>query len=170
MMSTQVRVTAADGKPTTYYIRQTAGRLVDLPFDIRVFFCKRHPREQSPAYFMSTDLTRSAQQLLQGYRGRWSCEVDNFYLKTQAGLTDFRVHSYEAVDKYIVVVLLAWAYVERCFATERSAQIKTYGDVIRRHRDEHAIDWLTGALQMLKETGDIGQVLRRFLRLDPAPA
>jgi hypothetical protein len=44
---------------------------------------------------------------LQGYRGRWSCEVDNFYLKTQAGLIDFRVRSYEAVDKYIVVVLLA---------------------------------------------------------------
>jgi len=167
---TQVRVTAADGKPTTYYIRQTAGRLVDLPFDVRVFFSKRHPREQSPAYFMSTDLTRSAQQALQGYRKRWSCEVDNFYLKTQAGLTDFRVHSFEAVDKYIVVVLLAWAYVERCFATERSAQIKTYGDIIRRHRDEHAIDWLTGALQMLQETGDIGQVLQRFLRLDPAPA
>jgi hypothetical protein len=36
------------------------------------------PREKSPAYFMSTDLTRSAQQALQGYSGRWSCEVGNF--------------------------------------------------------------------------------------------
>lgn len=167
---TQVRVTAADGKPTTYYVRQTVGRLVDVPFDVRAFFSKRHPREQSPAYFMSTDLTRSAQQALQGYQGRWSCEVDNFYLKTQMGLTDFRVRSYEAVDKYIVVVLLTWAYVERRFSQERSAQIKTYGDIIRRHRDEHAVNWLTGALQMLQKTGDIQQVLQHFLRLDPSPA
>jgi len=166
---THVRVTAADGSPTTYYVRQTTGRLVDVPFDVRVFFSKRHPREQSQAYFMCTDLTRSAQQALQGYRGRWSCEVDNFYLKTQAGLIDFRVRSYEAVDKYIVVVLLAWAYVERRFACERSAQIKTYGDIIRRHRDEHAVDWLTGALLMLQDTGDIQQVLQHFLRLHLSP-
>ena len=59
---THVRVTAADGKRSTYYLRETTGRLVDIPFDVRVFFSKRHPREKSPAYFMSTDLTRSAQQ------------------------------------------------------------------------------------------------------------
>lgn len=161
---TQVRVTAADGKISTYYVRQATGRLTDLPDEVRVFFSKRHPREKSPAYFMCTDLTRSAQQALQGYRGRWSCEVDNFYLKTQLGLADFRVRAYEAVDKYLVVVTLTWAYVERRFACERSPQIKTYGDIIRRHREEHAVDWLTGALTMLSKTGDMQLVLHRFLR------
>jgi hypothetical protein len=163
-------VHAADGTATTYFVRDTTGRLADLPDEVRVFFSKRHPREKSPAYFMSTDCTRSAQQALQGYHGRWSCEVDNFYLKTQMGLTDFRVRAFEAVDKYIVVVLLTWAYVERRFATERSAQIKTYGDIIRRHRDEHARDWLTGALEMQQATGDVQQVLQHFLRLTPQPA
>jgi len=167
---TQVRVTAADGNQTTYFVRQTTGRLEKLPFIVRVFFSKRHPKEKSSAYFMSTDLTRSAQQALQGYSGRWSCEVDNFYLKTQLGLTDFRVQSYEAVDKYMVVVLLTWAYVERRFEQERSAQIKTYGDLIRRHRDEHALAWLTSALQMMQETNDMQQVLQRFLRLDTISA
>ena len=57
-------------------------------------------------------------------RRRWSCEVANFYLKTQLGLGDFRVQSYSAVDKYMVVVLLTWAYVEQRFVTERSAQIQ----------------------------------------------
>jgi len=112
---THVAVTAADGKKRTYYVRQTIGRLEKVPCDVRVFFSRRHPREKSLAYFMSTDLTRSAQQALQGYGGRWSCEVVNFYLKTQLGLADFRVQSYQAVDKYLVVVLLTWAYVERRF-------------------------------------------------------
>lgn len=160
---THVRVTAAGGNKTTYYVRQTTGRLANVPFDVRVFFSKRHPREKSQAYFMCTDLTRSAQQALQGYNGRWSCEVVNFYVKTQLGLADFRVRSYEAVDKYMFVVLLTWAYVERRFEQERSHQIKCYGDLIRRHRDEHARQWLTGALHMVLETGAIEPVLERFL-------
>jgi len=167
---THFQVTAADGKATTYYVRQTTGRLQKVPFDVCVFFSKRHPREKSPAYFMSTDITRSAQQALQGYSGRWSCEVGNFYLKTQLGLSDFRVRAYEAVDKYMVVVLLTWAYVERRFEQERSAQIKTYGDLVRQHRDEHAIEWLTGAVKMMQETGDIQQVLHCYLRLEPVSA
>lgn len=86
---TRVRVTAADEKGATYYVRDTTGRLAAIPIPVRVFFSRRHPREKSPAYFMCTDLTRSAQWVLQGYRRRWSCEVDNFYLKTQLGLTEF---------------------------------------------------------------------------------
>jgi hypothetical protein len=166
---TPVRVTTAEGEQT-YYVRRQDGRLAEVPYDLRVFFSKRHPREKSPAYILCTDLACSAKQALQGYAWRWSCEVVNFYLKTRLGLADFRVQSYEAVDKYMVVVHLAWAYVEQRFAQERSAQVKTYGDLIRRHRDEHAVTWLTAAIQMAVETGDTQAVLKRFLRLDELPA
>jgi DDE superfamily endonuclease len=161
---TRVRVTAADGHRTTYYAREAVGRLSRLPFDVRVIFSKRHPRARSWAYFLSTDLARSVGQTLRGYGGRWSCEVVNFYVKTQLGLADFRVRSFEAVDRYVVVVQLAWAYVERRYAAERSAQIRSYGDLMRRHREEHAEAWLTAALQEAISTGEIGPVLRRFLR------
>ena len=70
----------------------------------------------------------------------------------------------------MVVVHLAWAYVEQRFALERSAQVKTYGDIIRQHRDEHAIIWLTEAIEMAIETGDTDLVLQRFLRLEAQPA
>jgi hypothetical protein len=166
---TRVRVTTADGDQK-YYVRRQDGRLADVSYDVRVYFSKRHPREKSPAYIVCTDLSCSAKQTLQGYAWRWSCEVVNFYLKTQLGLADFRVQSYEAVDKYMVVVHLAWAYVEQRFALERSAQIKTYGDIIRQHRNEHAIVWLTEAIEMAIETGDTDLVLQRFLRLEAQPA
>jgi hypothetical protein len=160
---TPVTVTAADGKKTTYLVRDLIGRLEELAFDVRVFVSRRHYRDNHPAYFLSTDLTLPASKALQGYGRRWTCEVDNFYLKRQVGLADFRVQSYEAVEKWCAVVQLAWAYVEWRFAQERSAQIRCPADLIRRHRDEHTRDWLTGALQMVLDTGSIDAVLERFL-------
>ena len=157
-------VTAADGKTTTYYVRDAVGRLSKLPFDVRVMFSKRHPRARSWAYFASTDLARSVVETLRGYGGRWSCEVVNFYTKTRLGLADFRVRSYEAVERYVVAVHLAWAYVEERLARERSAQIRCYGDVIRRHRDDHAVAWLRAAVEQGIRTGDVESVLNRFLR------
>ena len=161
---TPVRVTAADGSATTYYVRDAVGRLSKVPFDVRVMFSKRHPRARSWAYFASTDLARSVVETLRGYGGRWSCEVVNFYTKTRLGLADFRVRSYEAVERYVVAVHLAWAYVEERFARERSAQIRCYGDVLRRHRDDHAAAWLRAAVEQGIRTGDIEAVLNRFLR------
>src|SRR5215210_2918544 len=134
---TPVTVTAADDKKTTYLVRDLTGRLEDLAFDVRVFASKRHPRDHRPAYFASTDLTLPAAKALQGYGRRWSCEIDNLYLKLPLGLADFRVQRYEAVEKWCVVVQLAWAYIEWRFAQERSAQVRRPADIIRRHRDEH---------------------------------
>ena len=69
---TPVRVTAADGNTTTYYVRDAVGRLSKVPFDVRVMFSKRHPRARSWAYFASTDLARSVVETLRGYGGRWT--------------------------------------------------------------------------------------------------
>src|SRR5262245_40688493 len=123
---TRVRVTAADGDTTTYHVRHAVGRLSKVPFDVRVMSSKRHPRARSWAYFASTDLARSVVETLRGYSGRWTCEVVNFYTKTRLGLADFRVRSYEAVERYVVAVHLAWAYVEARLARERSAQLRCY--------------------------------------------
>ena len=160
---TRVGVTAADSTTTTYLVRTLTGRLEDVACDVRVFATRRHKRDTFPAYFLSTDLALSASQALQGYGRRWSCEVDNLYLKTQLGLADFRVQSYEAVDKWCAVVQLAWAYIEWRFAQERSAQVRCPADIIRRHREEHARDWLSSALEMALACGAIEPVLQRFL-------
>lgn len=158
-----VGVTAADGTTTTYLVRVLTGRLADVAFDVRVFASRRHYRDKRPAYFASTNLALTAEKALQGYGRRWSCEVDNFYLKTRLGLADFRLQPYEAVDKWCAVVQLAWAYVEWRFAQERSSQIQCPADIIRRHREEHTRDWLTSALEMVLEEGAIEPVLQRFL-------
>lgn len=168
---TLVSVTAADGAKSKYVVRHQDGRLKDVPFDLRVLFSKRHNGQQHrPAYFGSTRMTCTAQTILQGYYWRWSCEVVNFYLKTQLGLSDFRVRSFEAVDKYLVVVHLAWAYVEQRFVKERSAQIKCYGDLIRRHRQEHEVEMIRDVMRRAQSGQREEEILKRFLRLEPALA
>ncbi len=163
---TRVSVATAERKET-YYVRQVDGRLEEVPFDLRALITKRRLGQKNPAYFATTRLDCKPQAALQGYVERWSCEVVNFYIKTQLGLADFRVWSYEAVDKYVVAVHLAWAYVERRFVEERSAQIKCYGDLIRRHREEHAEAWLKAAVEMARDGASLDQVLQRFLRQEP---
>ncbi|MBO0800263.1 MAG: transposase [Blastocatellia bacterium] len=162
---TRVRVTNAKKEERFYFVRQLDGRLEEIPFDLRVLISKRHTEQKNPAYFASTRDCKP-QAILQGYSGRWSCEVVNFYLKVQLGLADFRLWCYEAVDKYVVAVHLAWAYLERRYVEEGGTQIKTYGDLIRRHREEHAESLLKAAVGMALEGATLDQVLQRFLSRD----
>ena len=83
-------------------------------------------------------------------------------------MEDFRLWRYEAVDRYLVAVHLGWAYVEQRFVKERGPQIKCHGDLIRRHREEHAAAWLIAALKMAQDGAPLEEVLHRFLGGKPA--
>jgi len=161
-----VHVATAE-KNEKYFVRRFEGQFSELPFDLCVLISKRHPGQKNPAYFARTRVDCESQAILQDYGCRWSCEVVNLYYKPQLGLSDFRVWSYEAVDRYVVAVHLAWAYVERRFVEERGAEIKCPGDLIRRHREEHAEAWLEAAVRMALDGAPLEQVLQRFLRRKP---
>jgi hypothetical protein len=90
----RVQLTATDGRQRAYLVRPRQGRLTHLSFDVCVLISKRHPRDKHPKYFLCTDLSLSAQQILSIYQKRWPVEVDNFYVKQHLGLADFRVQSY----------------------------------------------------------------------------
>jgi hypothetical protein len=160
-------VKTAEGE-TSYFVRHLEGRFTDLPIDLRVLISQRRKGQKYPAYFASTRMNCKPQAILQGYSGRWSCEVVNFYTQRRLGVEDFRLWYYEAVDRYLVAVHLAWAYVEQRFVEERGPQIKCPGDLIRRHREEHAEAWLLAALKMSRDGATLDQVLQRFLRREPS--
>ena len=159
-----VVLTAADGNKTTYWVRSLKGHLEEIPFKVCVWVSKRHPREKSPAYFLSTDLELNAQQGFQQYQQRWSCEVANWYLHTRLGIADFRLQPFEAVDKWVAVVHMSWAYLQWRLAYQGSPQLRTAADFMRIHQDEHTRQWLIGACLLAIEEGSIEPVLKRFLR------
>jgi hypothetical protein len=160
----RVDIPAADGSKTTYLVRYMDGRLHKVPFDVRGLVSKRHYRDDLPVYFISTDRSLAPHTALQWYAKRWNCEIDNFYLKQRLGLGDFRLQSYEAIDKFCTVVHLAWAYVKYRLAHADDTRLQNPADVIRLHRDEHTRAWLTGACQDAITSRDIASVLRRYLR------
>jgi hypothetical protein len=158
-----VDIRAADGSVRTFLARHMKGRLSKVPFEVRGLATKRHYRDTKPVYFISTDLSLAPHTALQWYAKRWHCEVDNYYLKQRLGLGDFRLQSYEAIDKFCAVVHLAWAYVQWRLAHATDHRVRNPADVIRLHRDEHARDWLIGACQEAIACGDIDAVVQRFL-------
>ena len=160
----RVQLTATDGRQRSYLVRPLQGRLNHLSFDVCVLISKRHVRDKHPKYFLCTDLTLSAQQILSIYQKRWPIEVDNFYVKQHFGLADFRVQSYEATEQGFAVVFLPLAFVQwRLNHAEAKDHMHSLADVVRQHRYEHARTLLETACQEAAQTCDSVAVLKRFL-------
>ena len=149
-------------KPPTYLVRSVEGRINEVPDDVCVLISKRHYRDTHPAYFLTTDLSLTAQEVMDGYAHRWACEVDNLYLNTHLGVGNFRVQSVEAIEKWYAVVFLALAYLQLRFVEEKSDEILTLADVIRKHRAEHAQTVLRAACQMARKRRHLKTVMKRF--------
>jgi DDE family transposase len=159
-----VQLTATDGRQRPYLVRPLQGRLTHLSFDVCVLISKRHHRDKHPKYFLCTDLTLSAQQILSIYQKRWPVEVDNFYVKQHLGLADFRVQSYEATEKWFAVVFLALVFLQwRLNQDYTKASRQALADVMRQHRYEHARALLEQACQEAAKVSDYLPVLQRFL-------
>jgi hypothetical protein len=156
-----VTLTTAADTPRTYAVRAITGTLTSVPGEVRAFISKRHPNDRRPRYFMSTDLALSAHRALSWYQKRWPCEVANFYLKTRLGLSDFRLRSFEAIEKYHAVCWFALAFLEWRLATNR-ARFKNLADVIRQERLDHARQTLRAACSLAIQTGDVDCVMERF--------
>lgn len=160
----RVQLPATDGRQRLYLVRPVQGRLTHLSFDVCVLISKRHPRDKHPKYFLCTDLSLSAQQILSIYQKRWPVEVDNFYVKQHLGLADFRVQSYEATEKWFAIVFLAFVFLQWRFNHAHAKEPwHSLADVVRQHRYEHARTLLETACQEAAKVSDYRSVLQRFL-------
>jgi hypothetical protein len=112
----------------------------------------------------------SAQQILTKYQKRWPVEVDNFYVKQLLGLGDFRVQSYEAVEKWFALVFMSYTFLQwRLNHVLPEENFKTIVDVIRSHRQEHARHVLEAACEEALQRQDTKPVFERFIcQLEPS--
>lgn len=159
-----VSVTATDQRQKTYLVRVKHGRFRKLPFDVCVIISKRHHRDKRPKYFLSTDTSLAPKKILRIYQKRWPIEVDNFYVKQHLGLTDFRVRSFEATEKWFAVVFLAYIFLQyRLNHSQPQDPLRSIADVIRLHRQEHARTLLETACQEAARLTDYLPIINRFI-------
>ena len=160
----RVSLAATDQKQLNYFVRSLKGRLNNLPFDVCVLLSKRHPRDKRPKYFLSTDTSLSARAILAKYQKRWAIEIDNFYVKQHLGLTDFRVQSFEATEKWFAIIYLAYVFLQwRLNHATPDQHLHSIADVIRLHRQEHARTLLQTACQQAIDFLDLPAILRRYV-------
>ena len=162
---TRVTSIAADGSQKTYLVRKIEGHINGYRENVCVIISKRHNRDKSPKYFLCTDVSLTAQAILKWYGKRWSIEVEYWYLKQCLGLGDFRVQSYEAMLRWYAVVYLVLTFLQwRQYESHKSpTPCRSVAEVIRGHREEHAIRLLTHACEEAIRTGSVAGVIKRFV-------
>lgn len=161
---TRVNPSATDQRKRPYLVRSLRGRLKDVPFEVCVLISKRRRGDKRPKYFLCTDLSLSPQQILTLYQKRWPIEVDNYYVKCLLGLGDFRVQSYEAIEKWFAIIFLAYTFLQwRLNHSQPEEGFKVVADVIRHHRQGHARRVLEAACQFALVCEDMSQVIDRFV-------
>jgi hypothetical protein len=149
----------------TYCVRTMTGRLRGVPGPVRVLFSQKGPGVRTPKYFVCTDTTLSAQEILRRYQHRWSQEVDYWYVKLQLGLGDFRLRSYEAINKWYAVVylVLVYLYWQSYEARKSHGKPMSLSEVLARLRDEHQRAVLRAACEEAASGIPIAQVLERYM-------
>jgi len=79
------------------------------------------------------------------------------------GLGDFRVQSYEAIEKWFAIIFLAYTFLQWRLNHSKPDE-RFVADVIRAHRQQHARHVLETACHLAVACEDVTEVLRRFVR------
>lgn len=165
----RVRLRLANGRERTYWVRTQTGRLPGVPGDVRVLFSQMGPGAKAPKYFLCTDTSLSEQEILSWYQHRWSQEVDYWHVKLQLGLGDFRLQSYEAIEKwyavvYMTLVLLYW---QRHVDFDQHQRTTSLSEVLSRIREEHQRAVLRAACEEVAAGTPVEEVVGRYLKEPP---
>jgi hypothetical protein len=152
-------------KAPVYHVRTIHGHLEDIPCEVCAIISKRHPGDKRPKFFVCTDLCLSVQQALRFYQRRWPVEVDNFYLKEALGLGDFRLQSFEAIERWFAMVILAMNYLqyEQTLIFLQNQKLLNLAEIIRQHRLGHFQGLLRTVINEVLRTGKTEEVIQHFM-------
>ena len=162
----QVRLRLANGRTRTYWVRSVTGRLQGVPGEVRVLLSQTGPGAKAPKYFLCTDTRLSEREILSRYQYRWSQEVDYWHVKLQLGLGDFRLQSYEAIEKwyavvYLVLIMLYWqCYEDR----EKHKRTTSLSEVLSQMRHDHHREVLRAACEEVAAGATVDEVVNRYVK------
>lgn len=160
-----------DHRAPTYHVRTVSGHLEKVSQEVYVIISKKRPEDPRPKYFLCTDTSLSAEEALKLYQKRWPVEVDNLNLKEVLGLGDFRLQSFEAIQKWFAVVTLAINYLQytAMLAYRPKQPLPSLADCKRLHQQAH-LDSLLRRLvtEIKKQPQCVEAILQAFLPMRTA--
>jgi DDE superfamily endonuclease len=161
----RVSLELANKQQRTYCVRAVTGRLRGVPGYVRVLISQKGPGVRTPKYFLCTDLTLSAQEILRRYQKRWSQEVDYWYVKLQLGLGDYRLRKHESISKWYAVVylVLVYLYWQSYESKESHGKTTSLSEVLARLRAEHERAVMRAACEEAANGTPVEQILERYL-------
>ena len=167
----KITLEAVDPRPARiYYVRTVTGHLENIRQEVYVIISKKRSGDRFPKYFLCTDTSLSAKEALKLYQKRWPVEVDNLYLKEVLGLGDFRLQSFEAIQKWFAVVVLAINYLQytAMLAYRPKQPLPSLADCKRQHQQTH-FQMLLRLLvtEIKKQPQRVEAILQSFLPVDP---
>ncbi len=162
----KVRLRLANGRTRTYWVRAITGRLPGVPGEVRVLLSQTGPGAKAPKYFLCTDTNLSEQEILSRYQHRWSQEVDYWHVKLQLGLGDFRLQSYEAIEKWYaeVYLVLAMLYWHKYEYREKHKRTTSLSEVLSRMRQDHYREVIRAACEEVAAGASVDEVVQRYLK------
>jgi hypothetical protein len=162
-----------DRRAPTYHVRTVSGQLEKVSQEVYVIISKKRPGDPRPKYFLCTDTRLTAEEALKLYQKRWLVEVDNLNLKEILGLGDFRLQSFEAIQKWFAVVTLAINYLQytAMLAYRPKQPLPSLADCKRLHQQAH-LDHLLRRLvsEIKKKPQRVETILQAYLPMYAAGA
>ena len=163
----KITLEAVDQRPArTYYVRTITGHVEHIGQRVYVIVSKKRPGDHYPKYFLCTDLALPPQEALRIYQKRWPVEVDNLYLKEVLGLGDFRLQSFEAIQKWFAVVNVALNYLQYCAMLTYTPKqpLLSLADCKRQHQRAHAQALLhTFVAEVKRHPTQVETIVQSFL-------
>jgi hypothetical protein len=150
----------------TYYVRTVNGHLEKVRPEVYVIISKKRPGDPRPKYFLCTDTRLSAEEALKLYQKRWPVEVDNLNLKEVLGLGDFRLQSFEAIQKWFAVVTLAINYLQytAMLAYRPKQPLPALAECKRLHQQAHLDNLLCRLVtEIKKQPQHVEAILQAYL-------
>ncbi|AKA67296.1 IS701 family transposase [Clostridium scatologenes] len=117
-----------DGK--NYKVYTYEGNVAKFPY-AKVLICYEVKEDgfKAPLYLMSTDNLLDAQTIIKYYSYRWNIETSYKYFKSNLAFDKYRVRSSLSIERYFLIVFLAYNFLELFRFNCRNQGLETIGKV-----------------------------------------
>jgi SRSO17 transposase len=117
-------------KGKDYRIYTYEGTVAKFP-NAKVLVCYEVNKNgfKSPVYLMSTDILLDSETILKYYVNRWSIETSYKYFKSNLGFDKYRIRSIVSIERYFLIVFLAYNFLELFRVTSGQRALNTIGKV-----------------------------------------